>query len=94
MGARTSTTDGAVQKAFDVAAYTVKERYVQQRLIPMAMEPRAVAAVPQPFGGDITLYSATQIPHILKIMVALTLGIPEHHVRVVAPASAAASARS
>ena len=78
--------DGAVQKAFDTAAYTVKERYVQQRLIPMAMEPRAVAAVPQPFGGDITLYSATQIPHILKIMVALTLGIPEHHVRVVAPA--------
>ena len=45
-----------------------------------------MAAVPQPFGGDITLYSATQIPHILKIMVALTLGIPEHQVRVVAPA--------
>ena len=42
--------------------------------------------VPQPFGGDITLYSATQIPHILKIMVALTLGIPEHQLRVVAPA--------
>ena len=32
-----------------------------------------------------TLYSATQIPHILKIMTALTLGLPEHHVRVVAP---------
>ena len=62
------------------------ERYVQQRLIPMAMEPRAVVAVPQPFGGDITLYSATQIPHILKIMTAITLGIPEHQVRVVAPA--------
>ncbi len=77
--------DGAVQKAFDSAAFTVKERYVQQRLIPMAMEPRAVAAVPQPFGGGMTLYSATQIPHILKIMVALTLGIPEHQMRVVAP---------
>ena len=77
--------DGAVQKAFDSAAFTVKERYVQQRLIPMAMEPRAVAAVPQPFGGGVTLYSATQIPHILKIMVALTLGIPEHQMRVVAP---------
>ena len=64
----------------------VSERYVQQRLMPMAMEPRAVAAVPQPFGGDITLYSATQIPHILKIMTAITLGIPEHQVRVVAPA--------
>ena len=42
--------------------------------------------MPQPFGGDITLYSATQIPHILKIMSAITLGIPEHQVRVVAPA--------
>ncbi|HVN50309.1 MAG TPA: molybdopterin cofactor-binding domain-containing protein [Acidimicrobiales bacterium] len=75
----------AVDAAFAEAAFTVKERYLQQRLIPMAMEPRACAAVPQPFGGDVTLYSATQIPHILKIMVALTLGVPEHQVRVVAP---------
>jgi carbon-monoxide dehydrogenase large subunit len=75
----------AVDQAFAAAAHTVKQRYVQQRLIPMAMEPRACAAVPQPFGGEMTLYSATQIPHILKIMVALTLGIPEHTMRVVAP---------
>jgi carbon-monoxide dehydrogenase large subunit len=78
--------EGGIDAAFSNAAHTVKERYVQQRLIPMAMEPRAVAAVPQPFGGGITLYSATQIPHILKIMSAITLGIPEQHVRVVAPA--------
>lgn len=79
-------TEGAVDRAFADAAYTVSERYVQQRLIPMAMEPRAVVSVPQPFGGDVTLYSATQVPHILKVMVAITLGIPEHQVRVVAPA--------
>jgi len=78
--------EGAVDEAFKNAAFTVSERYVQQRLLPMAMEPRAVAAVPQPFGGDITLYSATQVPHILKVMTAITLGIPEHQVRVVAPA--------
>ena len=78
-------TEGQVEQAFASAAHTVKERFIQQRLIPMAMEPRAVAAVPQPFGGDITIYSATQIPHILKVMTALTLGIPEHQVRVVAP---------
>ena len=78
--------EGQVDEAFAAAAHTVKERYVQQRLIPMAMEPRAVAAVPQPYGGDLTLYSATQIPHILKIMTALTLGIPEQQVRVIAPA--------
>jgi carbon-monoxide dehydrogenase large subunit len=79
-------TEGDVQRAFDAAAYTVSERFVQQRLIPMAMEPRAVVAVPQPFGGDMTLYSSTQVPHILKVMTAITLGIPEHQMRVVAPA--------
>ncbi|MET0146212.1 MAG: xanthine dehydrogenase family protein molybdopterin-binding subunit [Ilumatobacteraceae bacterium] len=77
---------GQIDAAFESAAFTVRERYVQQRLIPMAMETRAVVAVPQPFGGDITLYSSTQVPHILKIMAAITLGIPEHQVRVVAPA--------
>ena len=77
--------DGAVDEAFAAATHTVSERYVQQRLIPMAMEPRAVLAMPQPFGGDITLYSSTQVPHILKVMTAITLGIPEHQVRVVCP---------
>ena len=79
-------TEGDVDRAFSEAAFTVSERYVQQRLIPMAMEPRAVVAVPQPFGGDMTLYSATQVPHILKVMTALTLGIPEQQMRVVCPA--------
>ncbi len=77
--------DEAVDRAFAEAAHTVKERYVQQRLLPMSMEPRACAAVPQPFGGDITLYSSTQIPHILKIMTAITLGIPEQQLRVISP---------
>ena len=78
-------TPGCVDEAFKNAAFKVSERYVQQRLLPMAMEPRAIAAVPQPFGGDITLYSSTQVPHILKVMTALTLGIPEHQMRVIAP---------
>ena len=79
-------TPGQVDQAFADAAYKVSERYVQQRLIPIAMEPRAVCAVPQPFGGDLTLYSTTQVPHILKVMTAVTLGMPEHQLRVIAPA--------
>ena len=75
----------ALAAAFASATFTVKERFVQQRLIAMAMEPRACAAVPQPFGGDMTLYSATQIPHILKVMASITLGTPEQQLRVVAP---------
>lgn len=76
----------AVQKAFAEAAHVIEERFVQQRLIPAAMEPRGVAAVPSPAGGELTLYSATQIPHILKVMTAVTLGIGENKLRVVAPA--------
>jgi carbon-monoxide dehydrogenase large subunit len=75
----------AVERAFAEAAHVVNERYVQQRLIPEAMETRGVAAVPGVYGGDLTIYSATQIPHILKVMVAATCGVPEHKIRVVAP---------
>jgi len=76
----------AVDRAFAEATHTVSERYVQQRLIPMAMEPRGVAVVPEVYGGDLTVYAATQIPHILKVMIAATCAVPEHKVRVVAPA--------
>jgi carbon-monoxide dehydrogenase large subunit len=75
----------AVERAFADAAHVVRERYLQQRLIPMAMEPRGVAAVPGVYGGDLTVYSATQIPHILRVMIAATCGVPEAKVRVVAP---------
>jgi aerobic carbon-monoxide dehydrogenase large subunit len=75
----------AVDRAFADAAHVVSERYVQQRLIPAAMEPRGVAVVPLPHSGDVTVYSSTQIPHILKVMLAATTGTPEHKVRVIAP---------
>jgi aerobic carbon-monoxide dehydrogenase large subunit len=75
----------AVERAFAEATHVVRERYLQQRLIPMAMEPRGVAAVPGVYGGDLTVYSATQIPHILRVMIAATCGVSEAKVRVVAP---------
>ena len=75
----------AVDRAFASAAHTVKERYLQQRLIPMAMEPRGVCVIPEPFGGDYTIYSSTQVPHFLKIFMAIVTGIPEHRLRVVVP---------
>jgi carbon-monoxide dehydrogenase large subunit len=76
----------AVKAAFAAATHTVTERYVQQRLIPSAMEPRGVCVVPQPFGGGFTVYSSTQIPHVLKVMLGITTGISETNLRVVAPA--------
>ncbi len=75
----------ALDAAFADAAHTISAEFVQQRLIPAAMEPRGVLAVPSPHGGDVTLYSATQVPHILKVMVAATTGIAESRIRVIAP---------
>ena len=75
----------AVDEAFANAAHIISERFIQQRLIPAPMEPRGVVAAPGVANGELTLYSATQIPHILKVMTAVTLGIPEHKIRVVAP---------
>ena len=62
---------------------TVRRRFIQQRLIPAFMEPRST--VVQPVGDGFTMWSATQVPHILRTMLALTLGVPEHKVRVIAP---------
>lgn len=75
----------AVDAAFANATHTVRGEFVQQRLIPAAMEPRGVLAIPAPHGGDVTLYTSSQIPHILKVMIAATTGIPEQKLRIVAP---------
>jgi aerobic carbon-monoxide dehydrogenase large subunit len=75
---------GEVDAAFQSADITVSCRYVQPRLIPNAIEPRAVLARPEPNGG-LTVWSATQIPHILRLLLAATLGLKESQVRVVAP---------
>ncbi|MGH8961872.1 MAG: xanthine dehydrogenase family protein molybdopterin-binding subunit [Jatrophihabitantaceae bacterium] len=76
-------TGAPIQDALDNAEVTVKRRFIQQRLIPSFMEPRST--VVQPVGEGVVVHSSTQVPHILRTMLALTLGIPEQKVRVVAP---------
>ena len=68
----------------DGADVIVKHRYVQPPLIPNAIEPRCVVARLEP-GGDVTLWSATQVPHILRVLTAATLGMAETKLRVIAP---------
>ena len=65
------------------AEVVIERRYVQQRLIPAFMEPRSV--IVDPGGGEYTIWSATQIPHILRVFYALLTGMPEHKIRVIAP---------
>ena len=76
---------GDVDAAFDGAHTVVSRRFVNQRLVPAAIEPRSVVVDPASASGEVTVYSATQVPHILRLMLALTLSIPEQKVRVIAP---------
>ncbi|MHB1211460.1 MAG: xanthine dehydrogenase family protein molybdopterin-binding subunit [Candidatus Nanopelagicales bacterium] len=63
----------------------VRRRFVNQRLIPAFIEPRAVVAAPTGMSDEITIWSATQIPHVLRVLLTLVTGIPEQGLRVVAP---------
>jgi aerobic carbon-monoxide dehydrogenase large subunit len=75
--------NGDLTAAFGGAPVVLERFYRQQRLIPAAMEPRSVVC--SCVGGEFTLWSSTQIPHILRVMLALVTGIPEQNIRVIAP---------
>ena len=69
----------------DPDVIVVKERIVNQRLIPNSMETRGVVADYDVGKGNITLYTSTQIPHLVKLLFSLVTGWPEQKVRVIAP---------
>ncbi|SDC01323.1 xanthine dehydrogenase family protein molybdopterin-binding subunit [Nocardioides lianchengensis] len=79
-------TGGDVEAAIAEAradGIVLEREYRQQRLIPAFMEPRST--VVDPTGEQLTVWSATQIPHILRFALAATTGIPESKLRVIAP---------
>jgi aerobic carbon-monoxide dehydrogenase large subunit len=76
-------TGGNVDDAIRDAEVTIERKYRQQRLVPAFIEPRSVLV--DPTGEQITMWSTTQIPHILKLMLALTTGTSENKLRVIAP---------
>src|ERR1700683_4396020 len=74
---------GDIEAAFRDAPVVVERTYRQQRLIPTPMEPRATVAAM--VGDEITLWTSTQIPHVLRFLIAAVLGSPEQTIRVIAP---------
>jgi carbon-monoxide dehydrogenase large subunit len=74
--------DEAIAKARTDGIVITRE-LVQQRLIPAFMEPRSV--VVDPTAEQLTLWTASQIPHIVRFALAATTGIPESKLRVIAP---------
>ena len=76
---------GDVDKAFAEADVIVKQRITSQRLIPTAMETRGVVAEWRAADRQLNLYSSTQIPHLMRSLVAQMLGLEENRLRVVTP---------
>ena len=74
------------QAAFAQAKHVVEFELVNNRLIPNAMEPRAAIGDYDPTTQEHTLYTTTQNPHVIRLLMgAFVLGLPEHKLRVVAP---------
>jgi carbon-monoxide dehydrogenase large subunit len=78
-------TQGEVEKAFKQADKVVKQKLVHQRLAPIAIETRGVAARYLSTEKELTVWSSTQIPHLLKTHLAKMLQLPEEQMRVIAP---------
>jgi aerobic carbon-monoxide dehydrogenase large subunit len=80
-----SVDDSEVEKAFAAAEVVLSQRMMNHRLIPNAIEPRGVVAHYELGKDQLTIWSSTQNPHILKTMVAGMHGLGEHQVRAIAP---------
>jgi carbon-monoxide dehydrogenase large subunit len=76
---------GDLDAAFAKADVVVKDRIIQQRLIPTAMETRGCVAKWTAATGELTLWNTTQNPHIVRFLSSLVTGIPEDKLRVIAP---------
>jgi carbon-monoxide dehydrogenase large subunit len=76
----------ATDAAFEAADHVVSLDVRNQRLIPNAIEPRAALAEYDSSSGDYTLYTTSQNPHLIRLLLgAFVMGISEHQLRVVAP---------
>ena len=76
---------GDVDQAASESDVRVSQRIVNQRLIPNSMEGRAVIADYNPGTNHVTLWTSSQIPHLVRLLLALVTGHPEHQIRVISP---------
>jgi carbon-monoxide dehydrogenase large subunit len=63
----------------------VKTRLINQRLAPVSLETRGVIADYRKADKSLTVWSSSQIPHLLRNILASQVGLPQHQVRVIVP---------
>ena len=76
---------GDVEPIFNQADVVVRQRFVNQRLQPSAMEPRAAIAEYNAGSKELKVHVTSQNPHIHRLLLSLILGIPEQRIHVIAP---------
>lgn len=77
--------EGDIEAALAASDHRIKQRIVHQRLAPIAMEGRGLLARYFPGEEELTVWSSTQIPHLLRTQLAIMIGIPENKLRVITP---------
>jgi carbon-monoxide dehydrogenase large subunit len=82
---RWSCGGGDVAAEFAKADRILNVRMIHQRLTPMAIEPRGCAASWHAGEGTLTLWTSTQVPHLVRTLLPGLVGVPENKVRIVAP---------
>lgn len=80
-----SLASGDVDAVFKKADRVIKQRMVHQRLTPMAIEPRGCLAQFDRGAGTLTLWTSTQIPHLIRTLLPGMIGVAENKMRIVAP---------
>jgi carbon-monoxide dehydrogenase large subunit len=78
-----SLPGGDVEAGFAEADVVIERRVVNHRTAGAPIEPRGVLADYR--AGSLTLWSATQVPHFVRLFLAILLGMSEERVRVIAP---------
>jgi carbon-monoxide dehydrogenase large subunit len=76
---------GGVDAAFESADIVVEDTFSFGRHTAVSLEPRAIIADYDRHTQRLTIYTSSQVPHMIQTVFARTLGVPEHNVRVVAP---------
>ncbi|MBI3263694.1 MAG: xanthine dehydrogenase family protein molybdopterin-binding subunit [Acidobacteria bacterium] len=80
-----SMIGGDVDDAFRRADRVIRQRMVHQRLTPMPIEPRGCVALYHAGDQTLTLWSSTQVPHLIRTLLPGMISVPENKMRIVAP---------
>ncbi len=75
-----------IDAAMATADHIVELDLINQRLVPNAMEPRACVAQWNEFSDELTVWTTSQNPHIIRLLLSMaTMGVPENKIRVISP---------